>query len=177
MNGTHGTLEKVGDDWQLRFVRRFAKSAARVWRAVGDPDGMRAWFPARMEGERRAGSPLTFVFAEAPEHDSHGEMIAYEPPHLLEMTWEDDRLRAELHDVEDGGCELRFSATFRELGKAARDAAGWHVCLDDLERHVAGHATDEADDAAWQPLMKEYSAKFPPEASTIGPPDWHPEGQ
>ena len=32
---------------------------------------------------------------------------------------------------------LRFSATFDELGKVARDGAGWHACLDLLDYEVA----------------------------------------
>lgn len=177
MSTPYATLEQAGDQWRLRFVRALAHAPARVWRALGDPDGMRGWFPARMEGVRAAGAPLRFVFDEAPEHDSRGEMIAYEPPHLLELTWEEDRLRAELRDSGDGGCELTFDATFPDVGKAARDAAGWHVCLDNLERNVDGRTPPRSDDQPWQALMEKYSELFPPEASTVGPPDWHPEGQ
>ncbi len=177
MSTPYATLEQTGNGWRLRFVRAFAHAPVRVWRELGDPDGMRGWFPTRMEGERAAGAHLRFIFDEAPEHDSSGQMIAYEPPHLLEMTWEEDHVRAELRESGDGGCELTFSATFPDLGKAARDAAGWHVCLDTLERNVDGRAAPRSEDEPWQALMQRYSELFPAEASTVGPPDWHPEAQ
>ncbi len=61
--------------------------------------------------------------------DFEGTMLAFDPPKLLELLWGDERLRFEL--VPDGaGTLLIFSASFAELGRAARDAAGWHVCLD-----------------------------------------------
>ena len=174
MSGEYATLERPEGDACIRFVRTLAHPRALAWRALAEPAGMSTWFPARMEGERRAGAPLRFVFAEAPGHDTRGVLLAWEPPRLLEIAWEGDRLRAELRDDGDG-CELTFSASFPEVGKAARDAAGWHVCLDNLERHLDGRAPTPADQQPWRPLMTQYAERFGPEAATIGPPDWHPE--
>jgi hypothetical protein len=77
-----------------------------------------------------------------------------------------DVLRFELRSDGDG-TELRFLDTFDELGKAARDAAGWHVCFDNLDRRLAG---DVPDLAAWERVEPEYRAAYPPATSTIGPP-------
>ena len=56
-----------------------------------------------------------------------------------------------------------------ELGKAARDGAGWHECLDRL---VALHAPrpDATPAATWSDVNPIYVERFGPEASTIGPP-------
>ena len=46
----------------------------------------------------------------------------------------------ELQNV-DGRYQLRFRRALPhppEVGKAARDAAGWHACLDILGHHLAG---------------------------------------
>jgi hypothetical protein len=87
---------------------------------------------------------------------------------LLELTWGTDVLRIELAPDGDG-TRLTLTDTFGELGKAARDGAGWHECLDRLEA-----ALDDADPAAsgdgWQRVHPAYVERFGPAASTIGPP-------
>ena len=67
-------------------------------------------------------------------------------------------------------CTLTLTDTIDELGKAARDAAGWHVFLDRLEAALDGAPTD----SRWAPLNERYAQEFGPEASTIGPPSGHP---
>ena len=66
-------------------------------------------------------------------------MIAYEPGRLLEFSWGPDRIRLEIVP-HDAGCTLILTDTIEELGKAARDGAGWHTCLDMLERDLEGGA-------------------------------------
>jgi hypothetical protein len=56
-----------------------------------------------------------------------------------------------------------------EVGKAARDAARWHVCLDNLERYLDDAPAGSPDE--WKPINADYVERFGPEASTIGPPD------
>ena len=55
----------------------------------------------------------------------------------MELRWADDILRFEL-EADGPGCVLRLTVTFPEHGKAARDAAGWHVCLEQLGSECAG---------------------------------------
>ena len=97
-----------------------------------------------------------------------GEMLAFEPPTLMELTWGDDVLRFELRPDGDGTL-LTLTDTFDERGKAARDAAGWHVCLDALAHHLASDGQAPPD---WKPLNDEYAERLGPEAATVGPPDW-----
>ena len=64
---------------------------------------------------------------------------AREPPSLLEFRWGPDVIRLEIAARGEGeGCTLTLLDTFDELGKAARDAAGWHVCLEFLASHLDG---------------------------------------
>ena len=131
-----GVLARDGDQWTLTFTRRLAHPVEQVWRAVTEPEHLAAWFPQQIIGERRAGAPLRFVSPAGDGFD--GEMLAFQPPTLLELTWGGDRLRIELRP--DGpGTVLTLTDTFGELGKAARDAAGWHECLDRLAASLAGH--------------------------------------
>ena len=64
-------------------------------------------------------------------------MTAYEPPHLLAYSWGEDHLRWEL-EPRDGGTRLVLTHTFDDRLKAARDAAGWDLCLDALATSLSG---------------------------------------
>jgi hypothetical protein len=63
--------------------------------------------------------------------------------------------------------------TFDELGKAARDAAGWHVCLEQLAHHLDGSTPPWDSGDRWAEVHERYAAAFGPEATTIGPPPGH----
>jgi len=95
-------------------------------------------------------------------------VLACAPPSLLEFRWGSDTIRFEVAPRESGST-LTLIDTIDELGKAARDGAGWHVCLDALE-----HALDGTDAPSmperWSAVHEDYVKKFGPEASTIGPP-------
>src|SRR4051812_18430190 len=120
-----GTLARNGDRWTLTFTRRLPHPPEKVWRAVTEPEHLAVWFPDQIVGERRAGAPLRFVTSSGDGFD--GEMLVFDPPSVMELMWGTDRLRIELEpDNTDGtGTLLTLTDTFAELGKAARDGAGW----------------------------------------------------
>lgn len=160
-----GVLERAEDQWRLRFTRHLAHAPGKVWRAVIEAEHRDAWFPQRIVGEWRVGAPLTFT-SEFGDFD--GEVTAFEPGTLVEFRWGTDLIRIEV-SPDAGGTLLVLSDTFGEQGKAARDAAGWHVCLDALEASL-----DEQPVAGtrerWQQVHPEYVERFGPAAATIGPP-------
>jgi hypothetical protein len=108
---------------------------------------------------------FSFRGGELPPFD--GEMIAFDPPSLLEFRWGDDVIRVEL-EPDGSGTRLTLLDTLAERGKGARDAAGWHVCLANLSHHLDGEETRDTD---WQSRFAGYVERFGPEASTIGPPE------
>jgi len=69
------------------------------------------------------------------------------------------------------GTVLVFVNTFADLGKAARDAAGWHACLDLLGYHLAGQEAPWTPEERWRDVHPWYVEHFGPDAATIGPPD------
>jgi uncharacterized protein YndB with AHSA1/START domain len=171
-----GQLEQHDGRWQLRFTRRLPHPPEKVWRALTEAEHLAAWFPADIEGERRAGAPLRFVFrdGEAPAID--GEMLAWDPPSLLELRWgNDEALRFELRPDGDGTV-LSFANTFDERGKAARDAAGWHTCLDALELRLEGRTPPWTPPERWAQVHQRYVERLGPEASTIGRPERRESG-
>jgi len=97
------------------------------------------------------------------------EVLASRPPSLLEIRWGSDVLRFEI--VPDGdGCTFTLIDTLDEVGKAARDAAGWHECLDNLEHALDGRPP-LAPGERWKQVHAAYVEALGPEASTIGPPE------
>src|SRR6516225_5200708 len=124
-----GTLAKAGDQWTLTFTRRLSHPPEKVWRAVTEPEHLAAWFPQEIVGDRRPGAHLRFVSSVGDGFS--GEMLVFDPPSIMELTWGTDRLRIELQP-DDNGTLLTLTDVFSDLGTAARDAAGWHECLDRL---------------------------------------------
>jgi uncharacterized protein YndB with AHSA1/START domain len=163
-------LSAAGDRWQLRFVRHLPHVQEKVWRALTEPEHLAAWFPDEIQGDMAPGAPLRFHMAEHEEYDFNGEVLAFEPPSLLELRWGEDLLRFELEGSGDS-CVLTFTDTFDEVGKAARDGAGWHVCLDQLERDLAGTARIADERSRWTEVHTRYVDALGPEAATIGPPE------
>ena len=166
----HGTLEQHGGRWRLRFVRPLPHPPEQVWRALTEPAHLAAWFPADIEGERAAGARLRFVFRNGEGPAEEGEMVTFDPPSVLELRWGDELLRFELEPDGDG-CVLTFEDTFDELGKAARDAAGWHTCLDVLAFHLAGEELPWEQMERWKQVHPGYVERLGPKASAIGPPE------
>src|SRR3954454_1806459 len=122
-----GTLE-VRDDgkYVLRFERHLSHPAEKVWGALTEPEQLRRWFPTDIEGERRLGAKIRFVFrddapraADMPEllehapEDPDGEFTEFDPPRLLAYTWGEEDLRWELEPTNEGS-RLAFSHTFDE---------------------------------------------------------------
>jgi uncharacterized protein YndB with AHSA1/START domain len=176
-----GTLS-VRDDgkYVLRFERRLDHPPEKVWRALTEPDRLREWFPTDIEGERKLGARIRFVFrADAPraedmpellEHDPKdldGEFTEFDPPRLLAYTWGDEDLRWELEPAAEG-CRLIFTHTFDErsgiphpagpLKRAARDASGWEVCLASLEALLDGAEPPAGDE--WAGFYERYTERF-----------------
>ena len=164
---TEATLLTTDDRPVLRFERHLHKPIDVVWRALTDFEELQSWFPTNIVTDRwEVGAPLTFVFREHEAPDFTGTVLEYDAPSVLAFTWgDDDSLRFELTATDDGGTHLVLTDQLR-ASIAARNAAGWDVCLDRL---VLG---DDAD-GAWKPRFDRYSASF---SSKLGPQEGPPPG-
>ena len=165
-----GTLEQTTTGWALHFVRRLRHSPAKVWAALADPEQRAAWFPGTMTGELTPGATLRFATGVDSVPDFTGTVLAVEPERLLEFTWGEDVLRFEIEPTPEG-CRLTLRDSIAELGKAARDGAGWHVCLEQLDVALAGRPDCDTPGERWTEVHPSYVAAFGPEAATIGPPE------
>jgi uncharacterized protein YndB with AHSA1/START domain len=169
----YGTLERSeSGEPRLRFERTLDHPREQVWAAVTQPRHLAHWFPTTIEGEHRPGAPLRFGFPEDRWPAFEGEMLAFEPPALMQIRWGGDIVRFELRALGDARTALTLLVTLEEYGKAARDGTGWHRCLDALAAHLDGEAAARnLLTHGWQPVNDAYVQRFGPEASAIGPPE------
>ena len=165
---TDGTLHTENGLFVLRFERHLAHPALKVWQALTDAAALHHWFPQDVTADLRPGGKMLFSFRNGegiPPFD--GEVLEFDPPRVFAFRWGTDLLRWELRPADDG-CLLIFTDTLTEGGKAARDGAGWHVCLEALQAWIDGTEPPPAD--RWQQVHPGYVERFGPEAATIGPP-------
>jgi uncharacterized protein YndB with AHSA1/START domain len=164
-------VEQLEDGrWQLRFTRTFPHSPEKVWRAITNPDDLARWFPTTIDGDRAAGAPLRFTFPQDQAPAMDGQMLAFEPESVMELQWGPDVIRIELRPVPEG-TELTLLDTLEARGKAARDGAGWHVCLDSLEAALRHEPSPRGETDKWKQVHSRYVESFGPAATTIGPPE------
>ena len=147
----HGTLTTKGNRVELRFERRLTHPPEKVWRALTDSKELAHWFPARIEGAREAGAELRFFFEQGDP--GTGKISVFDPPRVLEYTWEGDLLRWELKP-EGTGCLLVFTTVPADRANVARDATGWHFCLDNLEAAVDGNPAAGFDKERFSALTR-----------------------
>lgn len=169
----YGRLQKADGGWRLEFNRRLSHPPEKVWRALTDPEELRAWFPTTVEGQRSEGARLRFAFPSGHVPPLDGEMITFSPPRLLEFRWGgDDVLRFELRPDGDGTL-LTFAHTFGELSKATHDGAGWHECFELLAYQLDGQPPGFEEGTRWAEVLPCYQEHFGREASRLGPPEYH----
>jgi uncharacterized protein YndB with AHSA1/START domain len=156
----------------VRFVRTYPHSIDRVWAAVTSPDELRRWFPARVAVDLREGGTITFS-GDPHTEDRSGTVLACDPPRRLAFTWADDELHFELEPLGDGQCRFTLINVLHERNAAARNGAGWHVCLAELDKILDGERADGPHGTSampWQPLYDAYVAAGMPSGAEIPSP-------
>jgi uncharacterized protein YndB with AHSA1/START domain len=150
---TEATLITTEEKPLLRFERFLPRPVQDVWHAVTDPEQMRAWFPTRIEIDRwEPGATLTHHFDDQSQPPMPGTVLECSEPHRLVFTWGEDTIGFELSPAQNGTI---FVLT-EQLGatKAARNAAGWEVCLERLATGTVGED--------WALRFQRYSAAYEP---------------
>jgi uncharacterized protein YndB with AHSA1/START domain len=169
-------LLQLDHEWELRFVRTLPHPPHEVWRALTEPDRFSSWFPFAMEGECTPRAPLRFVGPEGQDPAIEGEMLTCDEPSRLEFRWGGgEHVRFDLEPTGPGSTRLALVNTIGELGKAARDAAGWHVTLERLAAVLDGREPPETTSEEWRALFRAYAEDFGSEAASVGLPERHGE--
>lgn len=165
--GAYDTIENLP---ALSFERRLSHPVDVVWRAITERGELEHWFPCRVEVDALGpGADMTFRFEEMPLENMPmtmtGRVTEFDPPRLFAFTWGEDHLRFELEPIaEEDASVLRLTVLLGSRDKAARDGAGWHVCLDRLEGVLAGEVGSSDD---WRGLYDEYRRRGVPAGAPI----------
>jgi uncharacterized protein YndB with AHSA1/START domain len=162
----YGNYATDVDTPTLTFERRLSHPVDRVWSAITEPSELGHWFPSKIVVEELApGAALSFEFEDMPldaPSTMTGRVTDFDPPRVFAFTWGEDHLRFELEPT-DGECTLRLTVALGTRDKAARDAAGWHVCLDRLDEQLGSeHAAGE-----WRAYYDEYQRRGVPAGAPI----------
>ncbi len=163
-------VHQDGERWTLVLVRELRHPPARVWEALTDPAHLSEWAP--FDADRSLGTvgPVKLSTAGMPTPQvSESRVTRAEAPRALEFSWGGNDLRWELEPLGSGGTRLRLWHNI-DRGFISWGAAGWHVCFDVLERHLAGRplgrivGSEALKLGGWQRLTVEYAKQFGVEA-------------
>jgi uncharacterized protein YndB with AHSA1/START domain len=166
-------VRKEGDKWTLVLVRELRHPPAKVWQALTEPAQLREWAP--FDADRSLGAVgtvmLTTIGVPKP---AETRVIRADAPTLLEYRWGDQDMRWQLEPIGTGTRLTLWHAIDRRY--ISMGAAGWHICLDVLDRFLAGAPLGrivggDAMKFEWARLNTEYANQF-----GIEPPAWPPKG-
>lgn len=158
-------VRKDGDKWTLVLVRELPHAPATVWKALTEPEQLREWAP--FDADRNLGTvgvaTLTTVGAPTP-HVTETHVKRADAPRLLEFNWGGQDIRWELEPLGSGTRLTLWHNIDRRF--ISMGAAGWHICLDVLDRFLGGRPVGRMvgpaamQFAGWQRLNAEYAQQF-----------------
>jgi len=167
-------VQKEGDKWTLVLVRELRHPPAKVWKAITDPEHLREWAP--FDADRNLGTVgtarLSTVGVPTPLV-SETEVKRADPPRSLEYSWGGGDIRWELEPLGNGGTRLTLWHNINR-GFISMGAAGWHICFDVLDRHLADQpigrivGPEVMKFGGWQRLNAEYAKQFGVETPNVG---------
>ena len=153
-----------GDHWTLVVVRELRHCPEKVWKALTDPASLREWAPFDADKSLATVGPVKLSTVGAPTPNvSETRVTRADPPSVLEYRWGNNDLRWTL-EAHGEGTRLTLWHSI-DRGFIAMGAAGWHICLDVLDR-LLGNAPigrivgGEAMKFDWPRLNEEYKKQF-----------------
>lgn len=164
-----GHYVEIGGRPAVRLVRRLPHPPERVWAAVTEPSEMAHWFPSAVTIDARPGGTMTF--SDDPNTTpTTGTVLEYDPPRRCAFTWDGDEVHLDVAPSPDGGSVLTLTNVLDARDAAARNAAGWTVCLDELAGSLDGTGAGgpHADGAEpWRPVYEAHVAAGLPHGAAI----------
>ncbi|MEV6999172.1 SRPBCC family protein [Streptomyces sp. NPDC093982] len=153
LTGTYLTL----DDGRpaVRFSRTYDHPVERVWQFVTDADELAHWFPSRAEIELRPGGTVKFS-GDPNMEDSTGRVIAVDAPRHLSFEWGGDEVHFDLEALDEGRTRFTLTNVLVAENTAARNGAGWEVCLAALDAHARGKRFEGPHAGAGAPWKEFY---------------------
>ena len=158
----------ITDRSTLTLVRRLPGPIDRVWRYLTDPAEMSKWFTNGTVADHVGGDVRLGI-------GTHGRVTAYQPPHLLEYTWNKDGSCDEdpsatptvidsivRWELAEEGDRVRLTLTHSRLPETelVGHSAGWHTYLDRLRAFAESRPLDSVAEtfarlkAEYEPIVR-----------------------
>lgn len=152
-------VRKDGEKWTLILTREFRHAPENVWQAITDPAQIREWAPYETDGSLARVGAVNLTWVGSPQV-LETSVTRADAPRLLEcgdMRWE----------LEPAGAGTRLTLWHSiDRRYVSWGAAGWHICLDVLDRLLDGTpigrltGPDAMKFEGWQRLSAEYAKQF-----------------
>ncbi len=158
------TLVTIDGRPAVQFELDLPYAAKRVWEAATDTQQLQQWFPSTLTFDPFVGGVVDFS-GDPNIKDLKGIVLKFEAQRALAFTWGDDELRFSVEMLSLSRTRFRLANLLGSRKEAARNAAGWQICLGQLEVLLSeGHADGPHGDAGaqWQGFYDAYvAAGFP----------------
>jgi Polyketide cyclase / dehydrase and lipid transport len=153
-------IQKDGEQWTLILVRELHHPPAMVWQALTDPAHLHEWAPFAADGNLDSVGATVKLTWVSTGNVSETRVTSADAPRLLEYH----DLRWQLEPLGRGTRLTLWHNIDRRF--IAWGAASWHICLDVLDRLLAGAPIGRIAGAeamkfdGWQRLKAEYATQF-----------------
>lgn len=163
-----GTFVKYQGRPAVRFEGSYDHPVERLWTAISDPDELPQWFPSKVALQPQVGGNIEFS-GDPNMPSSSGTILEYQAPARLAFSWGGNELHFELEPAGKGGCSFTLIDVLQAENEAARNAAGWSVCLAELDKLMAGAQASgpHADTQSWREYYDAYIAAGMPSGAPI----------
>lgn len=147
-------IRQADEGYIARFERRLKHPIQEVWSWLTENDKLAEWFPELRIDDLREGGAVIFDMQDGTFEELR--IIELQLGSILEYVWGEDLVRFELYP-ESEGCHLVFIEKLHQItDHTPKDLAGWHVCLDVIQKLMDGQ-TVEARHEEWKIWYEKYT--------------------
>ncbi len=142
----------------VQFECELPGSVEQVWAAVSAPDQVCQWFPSKLTFQPVVGGSVSFS-GDPNVPDETGRVLDYQPGRRLGFTWGDSEVHFTVARIDLQRSRFVLLNLLASADEAARNAAGWQLCLEQLEALVSkGHADGPHGQASadWPAIYEAY---------------------
>lgn len=146
-------IRQAGQGYIAYFERYLEHSARDVWSWLTENDKLAQWFPELRIDDLREGGAVRFDMQNGTFEEL--KIIGLRPGSVLEYAWGGDQVRFEIHP-EAGGCRLILIEKLVKItDHTPKDLAGWHVCLNVIQKLMNGQAVERRHEE-WKIWYEKY---------------------